>query len=71
MVPDHFGPGLFWPGSFLTILGVGHFGLSRWVVLALGHFGHELFWPNFNMVGYKHGFIKWTEGHTDGWCQAR
>ena len=37
--PGHFGPGSFrpesfWPGSFRPILGVGRFGLGRWVVSA-------------------------------------
>ena len=39
MNPGRFGHGLFrpesfWPGSFRPILGVGRFGLSRWVVSA-------------------------------------
>ena len=29
------------------------------------HFGPELFLPNFNMVGYKQGFIE-MDGQTDG-----
>ena len=32
--PRRFGPGSFQPGSFRPILGVGHFGLGRWVVSA-------------------------------------
>ena len=35
-------------GSFRPILGVGHFGLGRWVILAnfeVGCFGPELFRP--------------------------
>ena len=38
--------------SFQPILGVGRFGLGRWVISALGHLGPESFRPNFNMVGY-------------------
>ena len=44
--------GSFRRGSFRPILGVGRFGLGRWVVSALGRFGPESFRPNFNMVGY-------------------
>ena len=33
-------------------LGVGRFGLGRWVISALGRFGPESFRPNFNLVGY-------------------
>ena len=50
--------GSFQPGSFRPILGVGCFGLDRWVVSALSCFGPESFRPSFNMVGYKHGFVK-------------
>ena len=32
--PGRFGPGSFRPGSFRPILGVGRFGLGRWVVSA-------------------------------------
>ena len=44
--------GSFRPRSFRPILGVGLFGLGRWVVSDLSHFGPESFRPNFNMVGY-------------------
>ena len=33
--------GSFRPGSFRPNLGVGRFGLGRWVVSALGRFGHR------------------------------
>ena len=45
-------PGRFGPGSFRPILGVGRFGLGRWVISVLGRFVPESFRPNFNMVGY-------------------
>ena len=34
-------PGRFGPGSFRPNLGVGRFGLGRWVVSALGRFGQR------------------------------
>ena len=37
--PGSFRPGSFRPGSFRPNLGVGRFGLSRWVDSALGRFG--------------------------------
>ena len=47
---DHEGSGSFRPGSFQPILGVGRFGLGRWVVSAPSHFGP------ISLV-YKHGLI--------------
>ena len=41
--PGSFRPGSFRPGSFRPNLGVGRFGLSRWVDLALGRFGPASF----------------------------
>ena len=43
--PGRFGPGSFRPGSFQPNLGVGRFGLGRWVDSALGHFGPVSFRP--------------------------
>ena len=51
-VPGCCGPGLFRPGSFRPILGVGHFGLGRWVISAPSHFGQF----QYGRV-YKHGLI--------------
>ena len=39
--PGSFRPGSFRPGSFRPNLGVGCFGLSRWVDSALGRFGQR------------------------------
>ena len=36
-VPGRVGPGSFRPGSFRPILGVGRFGLGRWVVRVYKH----------------------------------
>ena len=54
--PGRFGPGSFRPGSFRPDLGVGRFGLGRWVDSALGHFGQR----------WMDGWMARTDGRTDG-----
>ena len=46
--PGRFGPGSFRPGSFWPNLGVGLFGLGRWVDSALGCFSPGSFRPKID-----------------------